>query len=297
VGARGVTAEVCKAAGREDGHGEFRGMKREALRINRLGLGIFLAFMLATLFADVLSPYDPEKRFDPYSMPGIEHPLGTNDMGNDILSELLHGSRISLAVGFGAALLATFLGTIVGLAAGYYRGLADEILMGLTDIFLMIPQIPLIIILAAFLRPSFWLVALLMGLLWWTSMALVVRSRTLQVREVAFVEGARSLGFSDLHIIATDILPNIVNVILPKFMLTVASAMIAEASISFLGLGDPSMRSWGTIISFAFSRGGFLNGCWWWYLPPGLCITLFVLSLVMISFSFEGQEEQTAMVG
>ncbi|MDM7935210.1 MAG: ABC transporter permease, partial [Methanothrix sp.] len=143
-------------------------MKREALRLNRLGLGIFLAFMLAALFADVLSPYDPGERFDPYSPPGIEHPLGTNDMGNDILSELLHGSRASLAVGFGAALLATLLGTIVGLAAGYYRGLADEILMGTTDIFLMIPQIPLIIILAAFLRPSFWLVALLMGLLWWT---------------------------------------------------------------------------------------------------------------------------------
>ncbi|MDM7934311.1 MAG: ABC transporter permease subunit, partial [Methanothrix sp.] len=122
------------------------------------------------------------------------------------------------------------------------------------------------------------------------------RSRTLQVREMAFVEGARSLGFSDLHIIATDVLPNIVNVILPKFMLTVASAMIAEASISFLGLGDPSMRSWGTIISFAFSRGGFLNGYWWWYLPPGLCITLFVLSLMLMSFSFEKREEQTAMV-
>lgn len=288
-----MTGEACKAAGRGGGRRETA---RKTLQISRPGLGIFLAFMLAALLADVISPYDPGKRFDPYSMPGIEHPLGTNDMGNDVLSELLHGSRISLAVGFGAALLATFLGTIIGLAAGYYRGLTDEMLMGTTDIFLMIPQIPLIIILAAFLRPSFWVVALLMGLLWWTSMALVVRSRTLQVREMAFVEGARSLGFSDLHIIATDILPNIVNVILPKFMLTVASAMIAEASISFLGLGDPCMRSWGTIISFAFSRGGFLNGYWWWYLPPGLCITLFVLSLVMISFSFEEREEQTAMV-
>jgi peptide/nickel transport system permease protein len=210
-------------------------------------------------------------------------------MGNDILSELIFGSRVSLMVGFGAALMATLIGTALGLFAGYFKGTADEILMGLTDIFLMIPQIPLIIVLSAFLRPSFWLVAILMGSLWWTSTARVVRSKTLQVREMGFVLAQRAIGFSDRHIILTDVLPNIMHVIMPKFLLSIASAMIAEASISFLGLGDPTMKSWGMMINFAFTRGGFINDYWWWYLSPGLCITLFVLSIVLMGFSAEDQ--------
>lgn len=252
---------------------------------------MFLAFIFAAFFAGFVSPYDPYQRFDPYMHPNMDHLLGTNDMGNDLLSELIWGSRVSLLVGFGAALLSALIGTIIGLASGYYRGLADELLMGLTDVFLMIPQIPLMIILSAFLRPSVWTMALIMGLLWWTSLARIVRSRTLQVREMGFVVGAKALGFSNSHIVFTDIFPNIIHVILPKFMLTVASAMIAEASISFLGLSDPSMKSWGAMISSAFSRGGFLNGFWWWYLPPGLCITVFVMSLVMMSNGLEERDE------
>jgi peptide/nickel transport system permease protein len=267
-----------------------RAKKKMVIHWSLLGPLIFAAFILTSLMADSISPYDPWKRFDPYQMPSWEHLLGTNDMGHDILSELIFGSRVSLAVGFSAAILSAALGTAVGLSAGYYRGWTDEVLMGITDIFLMIPQIPLIIILAAFLRPSFWLMALLMGLLWWTALARIVRSRTLQVREMGFVAGARAIGFSDTHVIFSDILPNTLYVIAPKFMLTVASAMIAEASISFLGLSDPSMKSWGTMISFAFSRGGFINGMWWWYLPPGLCITIFVLSLVMMAGILEEKD-------
>ncbi|HOO52616.1 MAG TPA: ABC transporter permease [Methanothrix sp.] len=265
--------------------------------IKAVGLVVFTIFLSAALLAPVISPADPRTRFDPYQPPSWHNPLGTNDMGNDLLSELIYGSRISIAVGFGAAILATVLGAMVGLVAGYYRGWMDEVLMGLTDVVLMIPQIPLIITLAAFLRPSFWMIALLMGLLWWTSMARVVRSRAMQVREMNFVESARCLGFPAHHIILSDVLPNTIHVVLPKFMLTVASAMIAEASISFLGLVDPSARSWGTTISLAFSRGGFINGYWWWYLPPGMCITLFVLSLVMISLALEEDEVDTGIKG
>ncbi len=262
-------------------------------KFSRVGLFLFLSFLLMAVFSAELAPYDPWMRFEPYLFPGQEHLLGTNDMGHDILSELIYGSRVSLIVGFGAALMATLIGTIVGLLAGYFRGTTDEILMGITDIFLMIPQIPLIIVIASFLRPSFWLVALLMGSLWWTSTARVVRSKTLQVRENGFVQASRSLGFSDRHIIITDILPNIFHVIMPKFLLSIASAMIAEASISFLGLGDPTMKSWGMMINFAFTRGGFINGYWWWYLTPGLCITLFVLCVVLMGFAWEEQEQTT----
>lgn len=258
-----------------------------------IGFVLFLSFLLMALFAAEIAPYDPWVRFEPYQPPGSEHLLGTNDMGHDILSELIYGSRASLLAGFGAAILATFIGTLVGLAAGYFKGMTDEALMGITDIFLMIPQIPLIIVLAAFLRPSLYLIAIIMGLLWWTSTARVVRSKTLQVREMGYVQAARSLGFSDPHIILTDVLPNILYVIMPKFLLAIASAMIAEASISFLGLGDITMKSWGMMINNAFTRGGFINGYWWWYLTPGLCITLFVLCVVLMGCAFEEQENET----
>lgn len=263
---------------------------------SKIGLALFVLFLIVAVFAGAVAPYDPWLRFSPFMCPCFAHLLGTNDLGNDILSELIFGSRVSLIVGFGAAFMATIIGTGVGLLSGYFRGLADELLMGLTDVFLMIPQIPLIIVLAAFLRPSFWMTALLMGSLWWTSTARVVRSRTLQVREMSYVESAGSLGFSHAHIIFTDVLPNVLHVIMPKFLLAIASALIAEASISFLGLGDPTMKSWGMMINFAFIRGGFINGYWWWYLPPGLCITLFVLSVVLMGSSLEDREEEEAQV-
>ena len=189
--------------------------------------------------------------------------------------------------------MSTIIGSTIGLLSGYFKGLVDEILMGFTDIFLMIPQIPLIIVLAAFLRPSFWLIALLMGSLWWTSTARVVRSKALQIREMGYVQSKRSLGFSHLHIIVSDVLPNLSQVVMPKFLLSIASAMIAESSISFLGLGDPSMKSWGMMINFAFSRGGFINGYWWWYMAPGLCITIFVLSIVLLGSFLEERAEST----
>jgi peptide/nickel transport system permease protein len=257
----------------------------------RRGAALFILFIIVALFSEVISPYDPWARFEPYQQPGIEHILGTNDMGNDILSELIFSSRTSISVGLGAAMMATAIGTSVGLLSGYFKGIVDEALMGITDIVLMIPNIPLIIILAAFLRPSPWIIALIMGSLWWTSTARVVRSRTLQVREMKFIESTKSLGFSGLHIISSDVFPNIFQVVLPKFILAIASAMIAEASISFLGLGDPAMKSWGTMISFAFSRGGFINGYWWWYLPPGICIISFVFSVVMMGFALEEDQD------
>jgi len=258
---------------------------------NRLGLILVAFFVLAAIFADYIAPHSPWERFEPYTKPSTKHWLGTNDIGNDILSELIHGSRASLIVGVGASAIATLLGLFIGLISGYFKGFVDELLMGITDIFLMIPRIPLLIILAAFLKSSFWIIMLALGLLWWTSTARVVRSRTLQVCEMDFVTSSKCLGFKNRHIILSDILPNIFPVALPKFMLTVATAMISEASLSFLGLGDPSMKSWGLMINFAFIKGGLINEMWWWYLPPGICIVLFVFSIVLLGFSFEEEKK------
>jgi peptide/nickel transport system permease protein len=164
--------------------------------------------------------------------------------------------------------------------------------MGITDIVLMIPRIPLIIILTAFLKPGYWIMILVLGLLWWATTARVVRSKTLQIREMDFVLSAQTLGFSDRYIMFSDIMPNLIHILIPKFMLTVASAMISEASLSFLGLGDPTQKSWGMIINFAFQKGGFINEMWWWYIPPGLCITLCVLSIVSFTFTFTRETEK-----
>jgi peptide/nickel transport system permease protein len=247
-------------------------------------------FLFIAIAAGIFSPYDPWDRFEPYLPPNQSHILGTNDIGNDIFSELLYGARVSLMVGFGASIIATFFGIVIGLLSGYYRGMIDEILMAITDIYLMIPRIPLIIILAALMRPSFWIIMLLIGFLWWPTTARVVRSSTLQIRDASFILSAKSLGFKDKHIILSDILPNIIHIIIPKFMLTIASAMFSEASISFLGLGDPTMKSWGMMLNFAFMKGGLINEMWWWYLPPGLCIVGIVFSLMLIGFSLEEKE-------
>lgn len=281
---------------RKGSGGQQGAFSREKGPWNRIGLFLFFTIVLTAIFADILAPHDPWQRFEPYQSPSSRHFLGTNDIGNDILSELIHGSRVSLIVGLGASLIATFIGMIIGLISGYFKGIVDEMLMGLTDIFLMIPRIPLIIILAAFLKPSFWMIALALGLLWWTSTARVVRSKTLQVREMSFVESSKCLGFKNVHIIFSDVLPNIIHVVLPKFMITVATAMISEASLSFLGLGDPTLKSWGMMINFAFIKGGFINQMWWWYFPPGICIAVVVLSIVLLSFGYE-QRQETVLRG
>lgn len=264
---------------------------------SRTGAALFIVFVLVSLLAGVLAPHGPWERFDPYEPPGRGHLLGTNDMGYDILTELIYGTRVSLLVGFGAASIATLIGLVIGLVAGYFKGGVDDALMGITDIFLMIPRIPLIIILAAFLRPGVWLIGLVIGLLWWTSTARIVRSKVLQVREMDFVTSARCLGFSHRHILFSEIMPNIIHIVLPKFMLTIAAAMISEASLSFLGLGDPGMKSWGMMLNFAFQKGALVNGMWWWILPPGLCITLAVVAVVLLSFSREEQEADVIAMG
>ncbi|MDD2753992.1 MAG: ABC transporter permease [Methanothrix sp.] len=239
--------------------------------------------MFIATTAPYIAPHDPETTGIPYQSPNADHLLGTNDLGQDIFSELLHASRTSLAVGFLAAIISIVIGVSVGLLAGYYRGWVGELLMGTTDVFLLIPGLPLMIILAAYLNPSMWNIISVIGLLWWCSTARVVHSRVLQVREMKFIESTRVLGYSDLYILHNHVLPNTKEVIYAKFSLAVASAMLAEASLSFLGLGDPLNISWGEMIHFAFTRGGFANDMWWWYLPPGLMICITVLAFVMIT--------------
>ena len=270
-------------------------MSEFARRLRRpvlFGLLLLALFLLLAVFAPLIAPFDPWEPGRPFLPPSGTHPFGTNDIGQDIFSELIYSTRISLFVGFFAAFVSVAIGTLVGLFSGYLRGAADEVLMGTTDIVLIIPALPLRIVLAAQTSPSIWNIIIVIGALWWTSTARVVRSRVLQLREMPFVEAARSLGAGDGYIVFKHILPNTLQVILAKFILAVAGAMLTEASLSFLGLGDPLQKSWGMMLNYAFSRGGFINGYWWWYLPPGICISLAVLSFVLIGFGLEEQDRE-----
>jgi peptide/nickel transport system permease protein len=252
---------------------------------------VIIVFVAASFVLEHLAPYNPWKRFEPYQPPGSAHWLGTNDMGQDILSELMAGSKVSLLVGLISALLSSAIGLMLGLISGYFRGKTDNVIMGLTDIFLTIPKIPLLIVFTAFLRPDFWMIGIILGLLWWPSTALVVRSKTKQVRERGFIESSRCLGFKNRQIIFSDILPNIQDVVYPKFLINLATAMSAEASISFLGLGDPSVKSWGMMINYAFAKGGFVNNMWWWIIPPGFCLLLAVFVTLQMGFRMEEAEK------
>ncbi|MDI6896250.1 ABC transporter permease [Methanocella conradii] len=258
-------------------------------QLKYLGFAILLALSLMAVFAPYIAPYDPKQTGIPYQAPSLEHLLGTNDLGQDVFSELIYATRVSLVVGFLSGIISIVIGVLVGVFAGYFRGWVEELLMGTTDVFLLIPGLPLMIILAAYLNPSMWNIIIVVGLLWWCSTARLVHSRVLQVREMQFIESTRALGYSDLYIIFKHVLVNTRDIIYAKFSLAVASAMLSEASLSFLGLGDPLNVSWGEMIHFAFSRGGFANDMWWWYLPPGLMICISVLGFIMLTI--EGKKD------
>jgi len=260
-------------------------------RTAQVGAVLLLAFVVVAVLGSVIAPHDPWAHFGPFESPSPMHPLGTNDVGQDILSELLVGAGVSLSVGALAAMLAVGFGVFVGLVAGFRRGALDNLLMGLTDIVLVIPALPLVILLAAYLGSSIWNVVLVIGVVFWPSTARLVRSQVLTVRQSGYVESARALGAGDAWIMRRHVLPNVLPLVISKFVLTVAAAMLMEASLSFLGLGDPMVKSWGMMLHYAFGRGGFIQGLWWWYLPPGLCIGLCILALTLIGLAFEGESD------
>jgi ABC-type dipeptide/oligopeptide/nickel transport system permease subunit len=262
-------------------------------RSGLLGLAILLFFVLTAIFAPILAPYDPYKRVDrPILAPSSKYILGTNDIGQDIFSELIYGTRISLTIGFAAAFFTVIIGTIIGVVSGFLGGSVDEVLMRFTDVVMILPSIPLMILLMAiFGKQSFMIMILILSIMGWTGTARLVRSSTLSIKERIYVEAARAIGAGDGHIIAKHILPNVSPLIVATMIYAVAGAMMAEAGLAFLGLGDPSTKSWGMILHYAQTSGGWYANmgypAWWWIIPPGLCVALTVASLVLIGQAME----------
>lgn len=248
------------------------------------GFIILVIFIIIAIFAPIISPYDPYELGMPYQKPSIEHLLGTNDVGQDILSEMIYGTRISLFIGLVAAFIVTFIGTTLGLISGYFKGKIDSIVMSVTNVALVIPSLPLTIILVAYLNTSIWNIIIAICITGWAGTTRIIRSKVLQVREMPYIKIEKTLGASNIRIMFKHILPNISELVFIKGTLAVSSAMLTEASLSFLGLGVLGQKSWGTILHYAFFRSGVINEYYWWYLPPIICISLCVLGFTLLGY-------------
>ena len=270
----------------------------KSFRRNRLGLlGGFLVLtsILVATFAPLLTPYSPREivrdengRGLTFAPPSVHGPLGTDDAGHDVWAQLVYGARISLMVGFLAGFIAMFVGSLFGILAGYFGGNLDNLLMRITDVLLVIPDLPLMLILVATLRqmdlnisPLAVLIAVI-GLLYWTSTARLIRSQVLTIKERQFVSRARAIGAGHAHIIRRHILPQIMPLIVANTVLILSTAILVESGLAFLGLGDPTQPSWGTMLNFAFDRSAITNGAWWFYLPPGFAIVWVTLGCVLL---------------
>lgn len=208
--------------------------------------------------------------------------LGVDHMGSDIWSQLVYGTRIALAIGLSAAFIAVIIGTSVGMIAGYMGGLVDEVLMRIVDVLLAVPTMPILIILGALFGKSVLNVVILLALFSWMGIARIVRSQTLSLKERTFVESAKASGASSGYIMLSHILPNTMPLIFANLVLRIPSAILTEASLSFLGLGDPRVPTWGRILQNSRQFGGFTKMAWWWLLPPGLALTFLSLAFVFI---------------
>jgi peptide/nickel transport system permease protein len=259
------------------------GMIGLVILILMIGVAIF-----APLIADAeqLNPTCPCTGV-PFSPPSWEFPFGTDNFGRSVFALTVWGSRPSLMVGLSATLISMAVGAIIGIAAGYYGGWGETILMRTTDWFLVIPFIPLAIVLASIFSPSLVVIIFVIGLTSWPATARIVRAQVLSVKERTYVERARALGAGNYHLVSRHVLPNVMPVIFANTILTVAIAILSESTLAFLGLGDPTNASWGTILDEAFSNGAATTGQWWWLLPPGFAIILVVLAFTMCGFALD----------
>ena len=258
-----------------------------------LGLAILVLYILIALAAPILMTHDPWEinrseqglvvRLQP---PSTNHLLGTTHLGRDVFSQLVIGTRATLLVGIIAAFCVTLIGTSAGLISGYFGGWVDEIIMRVVDIAYSIPFVPFIIILVTLLAPSLWNIILGIVLLFWRSPTRVIRSQVLTLKTRPFVKAAKVAGAGDWRIIYTQIAPNILPLAFLYLTISVGWAVVTETSVSFLGLGDPLVISWGQMLNLAFLSGAARHA-WWWIVPPGIAIILLVVATFMIGEASE----------
>jgi len=244
------------------------------------GLVVISVFLFLAILSPILAPFAPlSTGKDSFHTPDSRYLMGTDDLGRDLFSGVLWGARTSIMVGLLAALTSTVIGVIIGALAGYYGGVIDDLLMRVTEFFLVIPRFFLVLVIVALFGNSIWNVILVIGVLSWPVTARLVRIEFLAIREKEFVEGARAIGASDLRIILSHILPNATPPIVVSGSLQIARAILMEAGLSFLGLGDPNQISWGVML---YNAQRFLRHAWWTAMFPGMAIFLVVMGFNLV---------------
>ncbi|GIU91665.1 MAG: peptide ABC transporter ATP-binding protein [Acidimicrobiia bacterium] len=261
-------------------------------RMGLVGLSMLGVAVLVAVAAPLLAPYDPYQVVhitvsDIYQPPSSLHLLGTDDGAKDVLSALIYGARISLIVGFASAVISVLIGGAIGLIAGYRAGWLGQTLMRITDFFLVIPDLALLIVLVAIVGQSLRNIILAIGLLGWTTTARLVRSQTLTARERKYVQRAKAMGASDWYLLRKHVIPQVLPLMLANTILVVSLAILSESTLAFLGLGDPRLISWGQMLNLGFTRGAVAAGAWWAIIPPGLAIVWVVLSVTLIGTALE----------
>jgi peptide/nickel transport system permease protein len=253
-----------------------------------VGLAIVGALALIAIFAPLLTKYDPYvSTRELRQPPSAEHWLGTDDGGFDMVTLLMYGTRTSMIIGLAASFVSMFLGGAAGITAGYFGGKIDGAIMRTADFFLVIPEVPLMVILAAIFGQSLIIIILVIGVLLWAGTARVIRAQVKSVRERVYVKRTRSLGAGNNRIIFRHILPQVGPLLVANTVLVVAVAIFDETFISFLGLGDPSKVSLGKLIENAFQAGSASRGEWWMLVPPGVVVTLLILGCTLFGQALE----------
>jgi len=261
------------------------------LRSGKIILGsiVFLLFVLVAIFGPMLVTTDPSAvSNDVLQPPSAEHWFGTTHTGQDLFAQMVYGTRISMFVGIISAIFATGLSLIVGLTAGYVGGIGDEVLSVLSNIFLVIPGLPLVVILAGYL-PSTGSVGIILviAITGWAWGARVLRAQTLSLRNRDFVEAARVAGERTFRIVWSEILPNMLAIVASSFLATVTGGILTQAGLAFLGMTNVTEWSWGSILYWAQNSSALLYGAWWWFVPPGLAIAFVGTALALINFGID----------
>lgn len=252
------------------------------------GLAILAFFILLALFGPLLEPYSTTAQTGPvFGHPSVHHWFGLDDGGIDMFSETIEGARVSLLVGAAATLVSLVIGGGIGIVAGYCGGITEAVLMRITDFFLVIPDLVLMIVVAALWGPSITHVIFVIGLLLWTTTARVIRAQVKSVRERGFVTHSRSLGATNLRIIYKRVLPHVAPLLIANMVLMIAIAIFDETTLDFLGLGSASSITWGTLLEHADDRTAVSYGAWWAFVPPGVCIALVIVACYLVGNALE----------
>jgi peptide/nickel transport system permease protein len=254
-----------------------------------IGLTIVLIYVAIAIFAPLIAPFDPVARVGrPHQAPSAEHWLGTTRMGRDVFSQLIWGTRTSLMVGIVAGLIVTAIGTAIGITAAYFGGWIDDVLNFLTNVVLVLPQLPLLLVLAAFLgQVGPWAIALIIGLTSWAWGARVTRAQAMSLKTRDFIQASAMIGEPTWRMILVEMLPNLLSIIGFNFIGSVIFTIITEATLEFLGLGSPLATSWGTMLYNAQTASAIMVGAWWEVLAPCAAIVLIGIGLSLMNFGVD----------